>query len=142
MFLFLTVIFSSGSYIELFWPIERYSSWGMYRVHDELLVTHKLVELCAHHLISIYLAWIWFINEKPRVRRSSSAFLRIPDFESQKFFRFIKIPVFSFLTFSYFEPLIFLKCYTKNTSWTIIFDFWSKELSFYIKCWWIWYPTE
>ena len=83
-----------------------------------------------------------FFYKKPRVRGSGSAFLRIPEFESQKFLRSIKIPVFSFLTFSYFEPLIFLKFYTKNTSRTIILDFWSKELSFCIKCWWNWYPTE
>ena len=46
--------------------------------------------------------------------------LRIPEFESQKFLRSIKIPVFSFLKFSYFEPLIFLKFCTKNTFRTII----------------------
>ena len=85
---------------------------------------------------------LFFFYKKPRVRGSGSAFLRIPEFESQKFLRSIKIPVFSFLTFSYFEPLIFLKFYTKNTSRTIILDFWSKELSFCIKCWWNWYPTE
>ena len=33
--------------------------------------------------------------------------LRIPEFESQKFLKSIKIPVFSFLNFSYFELLIF-----------------------------------
>ena len=76
----------------------------------------------------------FFLYKKPRVRGSGSAFLRIPEFESQKFLRSIKISVFSFLTFSYFEPLIFLKFYTKNTSRTIILDFWSKELSFCIKC--------
>ena len=46
---------------------------------------------------------------------SGSGFLRFPEFESQKFLRSIKISVFSFLTFSYFEPLIFLKYCTKNT---------------------------
>ena len=81
---------------------------------------------CMHYTLFFY--------KKPRVRGSGSAFLRIPEFESQKFLRSIKIPVFSFLTFSYFEPLIFLKFYTKNTSRTIILDFWSKELSFCIKC--------
>ena len=80
------------------------------------------------------LHFFFFFYKKPRVRGSGLAFLRIPEFESQKFLRLIKIPVFSFLTFSCFEPLIFLRSYTKNTSRTIILDFWSKELSFCIKC--------
>ena len=40
--------------------------------------------------------------------------LRIPEFESQKFLKSIKIPVFSFLNFLQFEPQIFLKFCIKN----------------------------
>ena len=64
--------------------------------------------------------------ELPRVRGSASLFLRIPEFESHKFLRLIKIPVFSLLKFSYFEPRIFLKFYTKNTFRAIILDFCIK----------------
>ena len=51
---------------------------------------------------------------KPRVRRSGSAFLRIPECQSQKFLKLIKIPVLSFFKFLQFEPPIFLKFCFKN----------------------------
>ena len=67
-----------------------------------------------HHLHTI--SEYTFFYKKPRVRGSGSAFLRISEFEAQKFFKLIKIPVFSFLEFSFFEPLIFLKYFAINTS--------------------------
>ena len=59
--------------------------------------------------------------------------LRIPEFESQKFLKSIKIPVFSFLNFSYFELLIFffLKYWAKNTSRTKYFSFDQKLVILY-----------
>ena len=45
---------------------------------------------------------------------SISPFIKIPEFRSQKFRRSINNQVFSFLQFSYFEPRIFLKFYTKT----------------------------
>ena len=76
----------------------------------------------------ITLNTLFFFYKKPRVRGSASVFLRIHEFESQKFLRPINTPVFSFLKFSYFEPHIFLKFYAKNTFRAIV------VLDFCIKC--------
>ena len=66
----------------------------------------------------------FFPYKEPRVRGLDSAFLRFPEFEAQKFLKLIKIPVFSFLKISFFEPHILLRFFTNNIGWTNIGEFW------------------
>ena len=101
-------------------PYGYYHDWETNRVENKALTVDENWSVTEYT----------FFYKKPRVRGSGSAFLRIPDFKSQKILKLIKIPVFSFLKFSYFESLIFLKFYTKNTSRTIILDFGQKRCYF------------
>ena len=102
--------------------IRYYDIFGSFLLFSYIKCTKKLIDFrsCSASRSCFY--------KKPRVIGSGSAFLRITEFESQKFLRSIKILVFSFLIFSYFEPLIFLKFYTKNTFWTIISWFLVKRV--------------
>ena len=65
-------------------------------------------------------------HKKPTVRGSGSAFLRILEFETQKFLKLIKIRVFSFLKISCFEPPIFLNFEAKILAGQLFVNFGQK----------------
>ena len=116
MYYYLLDVIGKHIIIHLFWEASAYSHYK-----NTLLVANR----CAWRLKYKHYTQLFFYK-KPRVRGSGSAFLRIPEFESQKFLRSIKIPVFSFIKLSYFEPHIFLKFYTNTTFRTIILGFGQK----------------
>ena len=104
--------------------------------HNDTSLASDVAAVSNHHVGGnvAQVNYTFFFYKKPRVRGSGSAFLRNPEFESQKFLKLIKIPVFSFLKFLQFEPPIFLRFCVKNIIRTKILAFWSKSWSSCIKC--------